>query len=113
MWRDRSGLVLGCVRGVRTRCSSPGRSYRLLGHEEEVVRVTTFASTLNSPAEQRHIERLIVETFDATLVEGPLQAPVSLSPLAGKGSQRVYGTARHPAQQGPSASVVQKLWEDK
>jgi hypothetical protein len=32
--------------------------------------VTTFASTLNSPAEQQAILNAIVETFDATLVEG-------------------------------------------
>jgi hypothetical protein len=63
--------------------------------------VTTFASTLNSPAEQRHIERLIVETFDATLVEG---VPSSVS------SRTHRAEPLHSAP--PSASVVQKLWED-
>jgi hypothetical protein len=62
-----------------------------------------FASTLNSEAEQRHIERLIVETFDATLVEGA------------DSQRRVKSGARLDPWPpvAPSASVVQKLWEDK
>jgi hypothetical protein len=66
--------------------------------------VTTFASTLNSPAEQRHIERLIVETFDATLVEG--------NEALARRAKAGLATQLRP-DLFPSASVVQKLWEDK
>jgi hypothetical protein len=76
--------------------------------------VTTFASTLNSPAEQRHIERLIVETFDATPTEPGRELPPEL-----RGATAAFRSAGERKSTFPSGTfpgsvgVVQKLWEDK